>query len=384
MKNVRNQAMLAAVTAGLLTGAYMGTRRTASRPKGHSLVPIPAPQKLLPAYVQEAISAPVIVDARFEEPATKARLPWVIAVLAVIALLMSAGFSVRPRFTALAAPASVLAGSAATISYTTAGIGSATFTSTDADAQRSGHLGKHGSIVLQTTPRSRELIAVLQMQNAFGTDARVIRIHVVPIPAPIVRIQTSNAPVIRDFRLLKTAAQGGGKIAVVFASNALSGSLRLVDAAGAVWFSRPVPASGSVQFTVPQMQHDTPFIVVLHAQRNDRAIEASAGFIAQAKSARPAISQPMTQYVRQPAFRIPSLIHGGSTFAVLVPPGLAGVSVSLSSKDGADVAGPAMQSNGRVQMATPPVNSPLQTFASISFQNGKERETLIRRVLIVP
>jgi hypothetical protein len=384
MKQINHPAMLAAVAAGLLTGAYAGTRRSNDRSRRHDLVPIATPLQLPAARVQEVQNAPVIVDARYEEPAKRAWFPWALAVFAIFALLVTAGLAARPRFVALAAPLSVLAGSAATISYTTSGIGNASFTSNDANVQRSGPLGRSGSIVLRTTPQSRELIAVLHMQNALGTDARVVRIRVVPVPAPVVRLQASNEPVIRDFRLSKTSAQGGEKIAAFIASNALSGSVRLVDAAGAVWLSRPVPASGTVEFTVPLMHHDTPFIVVLHAQRNNRAIEASAGFIAQAKSTAPAVSHPMTQYFRQPSFTIPAVIHGGSTFAILVPPGLSGVSVSLSSKDGVDLAGPAMQRNDRVQLAAPPVSAPQQTFASVSFQDGKERETVIRRILIVP
>jgi len=57
---------------------------------------------------------------------------------------------------------------------------------------------------------------------------------------------------------------------------------------------------------------------------------------------------------------------------------------SLSSKDGVDLDLPASQSGDSVRVYAPRVSAAQQSFASVSFQNGKEKETVVRRILIVP
>ncbi|MFN2527834.1 MAG: hypothetical protein ABR584_03860 [Candidatus Baltobacteraceae bacterium] len=376
--------MLAAVTAGLLAGAYIGTRHRAA-PPSRALVALETPVQLAPAMLEATAPLPVIYDAYFEEAQRRPWLPWCTAAIVCLALIAALAFAARPRFTALAAPATVLAGSSANISYATAGYGTAHFTIEDGQTHRSGSLHRgDGTFAFQTTAKSGDLIGSLVMQSPLGTDARIVHVHVMPVPAPVIRTLASTAPVIRNFHLSSSSAKGGETIAASFQTNASAGNLRLVDASGAVWLSRPIRSNGTVQFAAPLMHRDTPFIVVLHAERNNQSLEASAGFIAQARVTAPKESHPMPQFFRQPSFTIPAVVHGGTAFSILVPQAITGVTVALSSKDGTDLAGPASQNGDRVRVYAPRVSAAQQSFASVSFQNGKQKETVIRRILIVP
>lgn len=371
--------LISAVAGGAVAGALLAARRTDS---AQPLTPVlPEATLCLPVPVADA-PAPVIYDAHVEPVRDRRRLAWTAASIAAFLLLAAALFLQRPHLAA-AAPQRITAGSPAVISYGAHGAGTIEATVDTGSGQRTYALAGHAGTL--TIPPAgvrpgRDVVATLRMQSWFGSDARVVRIAVAPAPVPQTRLVPSNAPVIRTLALSAPAAPGGSTIVARYASNATGGSVRLTDASGAVWTSAPLRSDGVSAIAVPRVHADTPFIVEIHALRGTQAVVASAGFVAKATPD----AQAADAANAAPAFAMPAVLRAGRTIAVSLPRAFTGATLTLATADGATLAAVQTRTPGGIALSVPLASSPQQAFATLTYQRGKSKETLIRRTTIVP
>jgi hypothetical protein len=381
MKPADQRAVLiSAIAGGIAAGALLAAKRPQSSDELPALT-APEPAVKLPA-VRETPELPVIYEARLETPKSRRWLAWLCAP-AALCLGIPFALSERPQI-AVAAPPALVAGTAGTIAYSTSGSGTLNVT-VDSGAyhhalrftQRVGTI----DVPASATRAGTDVLATMNMRGAFGSQAQVLRI---PVRAAVrARTIAPDVPVIRDVVLSKTSARGGELIYARYDTNAAGGSLRMTDASGVTWLVRPVHGNGVATIAVPRMHADTPFIVAVQAQRGGRSVTASAGFVALAVSP-PRASGAGNLDAAPASFSVPTTVRSGATLAIPVPRAYAQATVALSSADGTAMLAPAMQTQHRVLLHVPVVTSAQSAFATLSYQRGKVKETLIRRVTIEP
>ncbi|MDQ6930594.1 MAG: hypothetical protein M3126_08025 [Candidatus Eremiobacteraeota bacterium] len=112
---------------------------------------------------------------------------------------------------------------------------------------------------------------------------------------------------------------------------------------------------------------------------------ASAGFIAQA------VPEPDGAAVHLnasssavPAFALPAILREGTMVPVFIPAGISNVGVALSASDGRALAAfTQIAGQHHIALRVPSVGSTQSAFATLSYQHGKAKETLIRRITIL-
>ena len=389
MKRYEGQAVfISAVAGGVIAGALLGASRPRKQPS-FAIVPVePVLELPAPQPPEHEWHAPVIYEARVRDTAGRRWLPWVLATFVAALACGFAGFASGRPAIVVAAPANVRSGTAAAISYRQSGHGnldvlvdSGSYHSVQSLRQNEGRY----LIPVQALHAGTDVTATFRLRGWLGTDTRSVRFPVIAPPHLQTRVVASNSPLIRSFALSKMAARGGDRILASYDTNSPVASIRVVDAAGVTWSSRAVRGKGVAFLPVPRMHSDTPFIVNIQAQRNHQSVTASAGFIAQAvpESVDAGIELNASPSAA-PTFDVPSTLREGATVPVTIPAGISHVSVALSARDGRALA-TFTQASGqqRIALRVPSVGSAQSAFATLSYQHGKTKETLIRRVTIL-
>ena len=380
MKPLQNRSVLiSAVAGGVIAGALLATRR--GDPAPGPAIALPEVIAHLPVPVSDVQPA-VIYDAHVEPVRNRRWIAWASAAVAVLLALLALFFSQRPHIAA-AAPQRIIAGSPAVVSYGAQGAGSIEATvDTGASQRRYALTGKAGTLTIPAADAraGRDVVATFRMQGWLGADARIVRIAVAAPPAVQTRLLPSNAPVIRALALSAASAPGGSTIVARYASNATGGSVRLTDASGAAWTSVPLRGDGVSAIAVPRVHADTPFIVEIHALRGTQAVVASAGFVAKAA---PQV-QPGDAATGAPALALPAVLRAGKSITLPLPAALTSATLTLATADGTNLATSQPRTAAGITITVPAMTAPEQAFATLTYQRGKSKETLIRRTTIVP
>lgn len=402
MNNKERMALILAIAGGAVAGALIASSRSV-RPSAQELPP-PFPVLALPppkpveeidehhALVPVAAAVTQRPQITYEmvpwEPPRAARAtPWAFTVIAAGLLFFAAAAVTLPRITSMAAPQSVLAGTPATVEYHAGGAGSLSYTIESQGYRRAGPLqARDGTIVVPTSIQlsNHQLFVTVSMHGLLGHVDRKVSIGVLASPKPIVKMRDAEFPRIDGLKLSAPAVKGGGTIVASYRSNAPEGNVRLVDAAGAVWQSVPLVKSGVAKMDVPIVRKDTPFIVVVHAERNTHAIEASAGFVARGIPDVKATSKPIAELAKVPVFKVPPTARSGGLIPIAIPSGLKNVIVTMNNGAGVEMSRTAAVPGESITVEAPNVRSPQPFFIMLNYEAGTEKETLIRRITISP
>ena len=385
----RDVAILGTVLAGAAAGALLAAREARRVRRKHDA---PVPQlRLAPASGYERSTAlvpvapPALAPNRIvtyeAAPARSRRRPLrgIGVSLALIGLVLVGLAFARPQITALAAPSDAYPGTTALISYASSGLGSLSYDlDASANAAAKALTARTGTIAVPISQRdvAHDIFVTVRSAGPFGNDLRIARINVLARPLAVVRVVRSTAVRIDALSLSSTAAVSGDEIVARYRSNATAGTVALRDARGGLWQSEPLSTTGATQLRAPAVEHDTPFIVVLHAQRKGESIEASAGIVVTRMSPAPQPSAPAALGVRV-------VTPSGGLWRTTVKPAWTDTVIVLMAHDGTQLrrlTPPA----GTAELRMPQVSTPQSYVVSVSYRTGAGRETLIHPILVVP
>jgi hypothetical protein len=385
----RDVAILGTVLAGAAAGALLVVHEARRTRRTH--LPSTPQLRLAPAigYQPSAALVPVpqvlapIRIATYETVRTasvRRRVPRGILVSVALIALALLGFAfARPRITALAAPSDAYPGTTAQISYASSGVGALSY-DLDASAKTAATAlaAREGTIAVPISQRDvdRGVIVTLRAAGPFGNDARIARINVLARPSPVVRVVRSTAARIDALSLSSTSVASGAEIVARYRSNATAGTVALRDARGGLWQQEPLSPTGATHLHAPVVEHDTPFIVVLHAQRRDDSIEASAGIVVARKPALPP-SGPAALGTRV-------VTQSGALWRTEVKPAWTDTVIVLMARDGSQLLRLTPHTAGTAELRMPVVSAPESYVVSVSYRTGAGRETVIQPILVVP
>ena len=383
----RDVAILGTVLAGAAAGALLATSEARRMRRKHDAR---VPQlRLAPASVYARSTAlvhvapPVLAPSRIVTyeavPARSRRRPLrgIGISLALIGLVLLGLAFARPQITALAAPSDAYPGTTALISYASSGLGSLSYdldaSSKSAATPLTAHSGTIAVPILQRDV-AHDIFVTVRAGGPFGSDVRMARINVLARPRAEVRIVRATAVRIDALSLSSTAAVSGDEILARYHSNATAGTVALRDARGGLWQSEPLSLTGATRLRAPVVERDTPFIVVLHAQRKGESIEASAGIVVTRSSPAPQPSAAVGARVVTPS---------GGLWRTEVKPAWTDTVIVLMAHDGTQLRR-LTPSAGTAELRMPQVSTPQSYVVSVSHRTGTGRETLIQPILVVP
>jgi hypothetical protein len=387
---MRDVAVLGTILAGAAAGALLVVHETRRVRRSQLRSTLQLRLASPSAYERSTALAPValpplapsrIITYEAAPPArARPRLPRGILGSAALIGLALLGFAfARPQITALAVPGDAYPDTTALISYATSGLGSLSYDLDASSKTAATVLAAHtGTIAVPISQRdvAHDIFVTLRVAGPFGSDVRVARINVLARPAAVVRVVRSTAVRIDALSLASTSVASGDEIVARYRSNAAAGTITLRDARGGLWQSEPLNASGTTQLRAPVVEHDTPFIVVVHAQRKGESIEASAGIVVARKSPAPQPSRPAALGARV-------VTQSGALWRTVVKPAWTDTVIVLMARDGSQLqrlTPPA----GTAELRLPQVSTPQSYVVSVSYRTGAGRETLIQPILVVP
>ena len=382
MKKREQLVVLGALAGGILAGALLARRAAKATvyalppPAPLLRLPVPPPINILPAPCPVTYE---MVTVASSAPRRSGRLLGVSVAMLAVALLLAAAFLLyRPRVNALVAPRSALAGTSASILYSTSGAGRVEYRVNGAARRPSSALlARAGAIAipLARSQAGHDLVVSLSMSGALGHDQRSVRIAIRAPSTP----PRPPAPLRIDGLQLQTPFVAAGSMIVAhYRTNASRGVVTLTNTSGAVVQRTPLNASGFARFRVPIAVRDRPYIVGLTAEGAGHTLHATAGVVV-------AGAQPSPPPQGSNAgFFAPAQVRAGGLLRISIPPKLANARIALADHDGKILEQLTPGDKTVVPMRAPAVAEPGIYTVLLSYDQGKGTETRIRLVRIVP
>jgi hypothetical protein len=301
-----------------------------------------------------------------------------VAAFAVLLLLLFASIAayvqMRPRINAYALPSGALAGTQIRASYTTSGLGTASYDVTaGSQSVASGTLASgSGYFAFPASQKPETYQVALAVHGPLGTKSEIRTVRTVE-PR---RTYTTNAvELIRAFEVDNGVVQSGHPIVVRYLSAAQDGTVRLLDAAQIPVAQTPYSPRGTSVVAAPKVTHDTPYRLELVVHKGASTQTASVGIVVRPVSAKipkpPAPIAPGVVTANQLLRISPAYVRGNSSVQVQLLQHPSRLRLILQDMHGVPIASKSVAATQNVVgFVVPPVGV-TQTFVIVaSFQRG--------------
>jgi hypothetical protein len=346
-------------------------------------VPLRVPWRVRTLHLRMESSA-VSASAQADVPTPPAgRVLAGLAITLLVAGLCAAVFTFsRPRIVGFAVPSTLLAGTAATVSYSVAGIGGASYdvSANGATVARGTMPMGTGSVTFPTTARPATYRVTIGVRGPLGAirEARsiVASPRLVPVPASIGALAVDPG-----------IAAAGARVLVRYAARADSGAISLVDVTGIALQSVPYSPQGTSVLMAPPVEAPTQYQVRLDVARGSSQTSTSVGLLVLPKPlSTPAPSPATASRVLTAAqlLRIsPAYVVSARPFVVRLLSHPSNLQLTLQNKGGIPVATQSVAANASVVRFRAPYVARDESFSIIaSFTRGSADQVVLDPIVV--
>lgn len=302
--------------------------------------------------------------------------------LLAVALFVAADRVARPSIAAFAVPARVIAGAPVTAGYALGGIGRGRYVVTSNGRRiASGTVSGSGSVTFSTSRRPARYVVDLRNDGPLGSA------HERLVTDAVARVVTAAAT-IGALAVDPAVATAGAPVTVRYATNAVTGSVALLGAAGVPLERVALGARGTATLEAPIVQQASEYEVALDARGGGTTAHASVGLLVVPPTPAPQVSPqpPPTMLTAAQLFRlVPQRVAAGQPFALVLAVVPARLSLSLDGPGGAVASEQRVASTQRVVRFVAPLVSARQRWEIVArFVTGTAEQVVLAPIDVVP
>jgi hypothetical protein len=302
-----------------------------------------------------------------------------------------------PRILGVAAPQKAIAGTTLQIPYQVAGIGSVEYDFRTRDGlQLAAGLANQSGVLNLQIPRDGSgtpYTLRLRMRNAFlGAEGSAV-IGAIVQKTVMAKPATAPGAVIKNLSVTPSPVVAGKTLDVRYATEAQSGDVYLLDAAGTTWAHAPLSLGGSTNLAVPQAAAGRDMRVVLHAQRAGQHAESSVAVsvmpsqqpVAQVNAPQPAPKATTAAPASAPELSLSSqVVSPGDTVTASISGVHGDVRITLMGANGATLAQGDADEDSGVTLNAPNVSTPTTFYVVATLTNGVSQQSIVKRLVVTP
>jgi hypothetical protein len=332
-------------------------------------------------------------------PRSQSRSRWIAFSAGALALTVGAGVCAAmttPRIALLAAPQRIAAKAPLEIPYAFGGFGSMRYALETRDGRQlsAGLVERHeGTLHFIMPPNAgRDVVLNVSVIGPFGTRsaAKEIAIAAQPHRATAPQKLPLSAPRISEFTLVTTIARANHDVRFAYATNAATGEIWLIDAAGRLWARGVIDPTGSTIIRLPEATAGRQMRAVLHARSGKLDDVASIGFTVLpdatiSDAATPSTTASATQSSQAALTLSTQHPSPGETFTVAIDRAHGDTQVTLNDGSGTAVEqGDIPAGQSAVALTAPSVSKPTTYYVMASVTQGISQQTLVQKLTVTP